>query len=81
VEIKPWSSTKNATFIVTPVFDQYYASCEEVFFCLHFLSIQMKMSSMCLSTLHPDISNSENGTNPCSPTSSWKIWKQILLYH
>ena len=70
-------STKNAAFIVTPVFDKHYACFEEVFFPI-FLSIQMKLSSMCLLTLHPGISNSKNGTNPCSPTSRRKIWKKYF---
>jgi len=43
-----------------------------------FLSIQMKLSSMCLLTLHPGISNSKNGTNPCSPTSRRKKWKKYF---
>ena len=68
----------NATFIITSVIDQHCASFVR-FFLLIFLSIQMKLSSMCLLTLHPGISNSKNGTNPCSPTSSRKMWKNTFM--
>ena len=42
-------STKNAAFIVTPVFDKHYACFEEVFFS-NFLSIQMKLYCYVLNT-------------------------------
>jgi len=79
VEIKPWwSSTKNATFIITPVFDQYYASCEEVFFFSKFFINTDEIVINVLINTHPGISNSKNGTNPCSPTSRRKIWKKYF---